>query len=264
MCLSVITMVHASQQSTHSPQAAWNATLISPEASFNTRSYLSQLVNRVSSTISTHRLYAFKKTQVYRSGSNVIRHNAPLSRALPCASGALLWSIQMIYFFVYFVTRHAEPDGSWSRIGPSYAVFPFISCVGAVRLACFRAVSISVAILLWTGFAIDYAIGSRSPVGIWWRRGKLFMASTSNAFLIALSFASVDVHHKLHLIFTSLQIICMGLCKACDWNLARAMRGRTSVNRFLERSRYWKRIAAVIALRESDTISFCHVNDPLN
>jgi hypothetical protein len=156
----------------------------------------------------------------------------------------------MIYFLFYFTSRPAQEDGSWPRIGPSYAMFPFISCVGAVRELSFKSVSVLVAVLLWTGFGIDYVVGRRSPVGIWWRLGKLVLASTSSVFLIALSFASVDDHHKLHLIFTSFQIICMGLAKACDWNLARVMRERTPNNRFLKRSRMWKRIAAVVATRE--------------
>lgn len=189
----------------------------------------------------------YKKTSIRPA----FERHAPFWRALPCTIGALIWTNQMIYFFFYFVTQPAEPDGSWSRIGPSYAVFPFISCVGAVRLVGFETVSISVAILLWTGFGIDYAVGSHSRVGIWWRRGKLFMASTSNVFLIALAFTSVDAHHKLHLIFTSFQIGCMGLCKACDWRLARAMRLWMPEDRYLKKSRYWKRIAAVVALRKS-------------
>jgi hypothetical protein len=156
----------------------------------------------------------------------------------------------MIYFLFYFVTRPAEPDGSWPRVGPSYAGFPFISCIGAIRETSFKSVSITVAILLWVGFGIDYAIGSRSPVGIWWRRGKLALACISNAFLIALSFASVDDHHKLHLIFTSFQIIGMGLCKVCDWNLGQAMRFRTPQNRYLAKVKIWKRIAATVAGRE--------------
>ena len=179
------------------------------------------------------------------------RRHIALWRAIPCALGALIWSAQMVYFLFYFTSQPAEADGSWPRIGPSYAMFPFISCVGAVRELSFKTVSITIAVLLWTGFGIDYVIGSRSPVGIWWRRGKLFLSSTSSVFLIALSFASVDVHHKLHLIFTSFQIIFMGLAKACDWNLARALRERTPTNRFLKRSRVWKRIAAVVASRKS-------------
>jgi hypothetical protein len=185
----------------------------------------------------------------YKQGG-FFRRQIGLWRALPCFVGALIWSSQMIYFFFYFITRKSESDGSWPRIGPSYAMFPFISCVGAVRELSFKTVSIIMAVLLWTGFGIDYVVGSRSPVGLWWRRGKLFLSSTSSVFLIALSFASVDAHHRLHLIFTSFQIICMGLSKVCDWNLARDMRERTPNNRYLKRSKVLKRIAAIIAGRE--------------
>lgn len=181
-------------------------------------------------------------------------------RALPCALGAIFWSAQMIYFLFYFITRPAQQDGSWPRIGPSYAMFPFISCVGAVRELSFKSVSILVAVLLWTGFGIDYVVGARAPVGIWWRRGKLITSSVSSVFLIALSFTSVDVNHKLHLIFTSFQIICMGMAKLCDWNLAREMREWTPNNRFLARVKLWKRIAAVVAGRKwapSSSLVWC-------
>ncbi|KIW72347.1 hypothetical protein PV04_00546 [Phialophora macrospora] len=181
------------------------------------------------------------------SRQGFFRRHLGLWRALPCGLAAIFWAAQMIYFLFYFTSRPAQEDGSWPRIGPSYAGFPFISCIGAVRELSFKSVSVLVAVLLWTGFGIDYVVGSRSPVGIWWRRGKLLLASTSSVFLIALSFASVDEHHDLHLIFTSFQIICMGSAKGCDWNLARLMRKRTPSNRFLNRSRRWKKVAATIA-----------------
>jgi hypothetical protein len=171
-------------------------------------------------------------------------------RATPAALGGTIWSAQMIYFFWYFVTRPALPDGSWPRIGPSYAAFPFISCIGAVRELCFKTISIVVAVLLWTSFGLDYYIGSRSPTGRWWRLAKLVSASISNAFLIALSFSSVDRHHTLHLIFTGHQIIGMCIAKGCDWQLQNALRWHTPKNETLWKIKLAKRIAASVAFRE--------------
>ncbi|OAG45537.1 hypothetical protein AYO21_00173 [Fonsecaea monophora] len=168
--------------------------------------------------------------------------------ALPVALAAIIWFSQMVYFISYFVTRPAQEDGSWPRIGYSYALFPFISSIGAARELCFETVSIIVAVLLWTGFGIDYVVGTRAPVALWWRRGKLFCASISSVFLIALSFARDDTHHKLHLIFTSFQIFFMASAKTCDWNLVREMREWTPKNRYIKRVRIWKRIAVVVAL----------------
>ena len=125
--------------------------------------------------------------------SEGFRRSIGLWRALPAALGAIFWSTQMIYFLFWFVSRPPLSDGAWSRIGPSYAAFPFISCVGAVRELSFKAVSITVAVLLWTAFGIDFFVGRQSPVGKFWRLGKLICSSVSSVFLIALAFASVDV-----------------------------------------------------------------------
>ena len=42
----------------------------------------------------------------------------------------------------------------------------------------------------------------------------------------------------------------MGLAKACDWNLNRAMMEKTPSNQYLRKSGAWKRVAALVALRE--------------
>ncbi|KAJ9605019.1 hypothetical protein H2200_010408 [Cladophialophora chaetospira] len=175
------------------------------------------------------------------------RRHAGLWRAMPCALAAIVWSAQMIYFFFYFISLPALEDGSWPVLSPTYAMWPFISCIGAIKEFSFRSVSIIVACLLWLGFGIDYVVGSRSPVGKWWRRGKLATASVSNIFLIALTWANTDSHRKLHLTLTSFQILCMAQSKACDWNLARNMREWTPNNIYLQRVKIWKRVAVVIA-----------------
>ncbi|KIW22781.1 uncharacterized protein PV07_11047 [Cladophialophora immunda] len=207
----------------------------------------SESIGRSANTSAPYKSKPFLPPTTYKR-QGFFRRHISLWRALPVALAAIFWSAQMVYFIFYFITRPAQEDGSWPRIGPSYALFPFISCVGAVREFSFESVSITVAILLWTGFGIDYIVGRQAPVAIWWRRGKLFCSSISSVFLIALSFASDDVHHKLHLIFTSFQICFMALAKTCDWNLVRAMRERTPNNRFIERVRIWKRIAVVVAM----------------
>ena len=125
--------------------------------------------------------------------SEGFRRSIGLWRALPAVLGAIFWSTQMIYFLFWFVSRPPLSDGVWPRIGPSYAAFPFISCVGAVRELSFKVVSITVAVLLWAAFGVDFYVGRQLTVGKFWRLGKLILSSVSSVFLIALSFASVDV-----------------------------------------------------------------------
>ncbi|KAK5050782.1 hypothetical protein LTR84_003341 [Exophiala bonariae] len=169
-------------------------------------------------------------------------------RALPAVLAVIIWSTQMIYFFFWFTSRPANDDGSWHRIGASYAAWPFISCIGAERELCFKLASIIVACLLWITFGIDYFIGRKAPVGKWFRLAKTVFASVSSVFLIALAFSSVNGQRNNHLIFTSFQIILMAFAKVSDWYLNRAMREWLPNNRHLQISKAWKRVAASIAL----------------
>ncbi|KEF51364.1 uncharacterized protein A1O9_12513 [Exophiala aquamarina CBS 119918] len=185
--------------------------------------------------------------QKYQKRSSFFYRYAGIWRALPAVLAVIIWSTQMIYFFFWFITRPANEDGSWHRIGASYAAWPFISCIGAERQLCFKLASIIVACLLWTTFGIDYFIGRKAPVGKWLRLGKMVFSSISSAFLIALAFSSVDGQRKNHLIFTSFQIILMAFAKVCDWYLNRTMREWLPNNRHLQVSKAWKRVAASIA-----------------
>ena len=178
------------------------------------------------------------------------RRYAGVWRALPAVLGVIFWSAQMIYFLFWFVSRPPLEDGSWRRIGASYAAWPFISCIGSERELCFKVVSVVVACLLWTAFGIYYLVGRKSSVGKWLRLGKLILSSISSVFLIALSFSSVDGHRKNHLIFTSFQIIFMAMAKVCDWHLNRLMREWLPNNRHLQVSKAWKRVAASVAMRK--------------
>lgn len=188
--------------------------------------------------------------QVYRKRLGFFHHYAGMWRALPAVLAVIIWTAQMIYFLFWFMSRPANEDGSWHRIGASYAAWPFISCIGAERELCFKLASIIVACLLWITFGIDYFIGRKAPIGKWLRLAKMVFSSISSVFLIALAFSSVDGQRKNHLIFTSFQIILMACAKVCDWYLNRAMRAWLPGNRHLQISKAWKRVAASIAPRK--------------
>jgi hypothetical protein len=188
--------------------------------------------------------------QTYRMKSGFFHRYAGVWRALPAVLAVIIWSALMIYFLFWFISRPPGEDGSWHRIGASYAAWPFISCIGAERELCFKLASIAVACLLWATFGIDYFVGRRAPMGRRLRLAKMMFSSISSVFLIALAFSSVNGQRKNHLIFTSFQIILMAAAKVCDWYLNRAMREWLPDNRHLQISKAWKRVAASIAPRK--------------
>lgn len=108
-------------------------------------------------------------------------------RAAPAALASTLWLTMMVYFFVYYTTVLNKVDGHFPRIGPSYSVWPYISCVGAVRLKAFQGFAIVVATLVITSFALDIWLGRHIKPGRWLRVVKLGLAVISDSFLVALS-----------------------------------------------------------------------------
>ena len=152
----------------------------------------------------------------------------PIILGLPAFAAAAVWAITMAYFQIYLLNLPPEDDGSWPRIGLSYAAYPFISCIGAVQAWSFRISSIMVATLLTITFTMDFMIGKRvafrGRIRVA-RIGKMLSALSSNAFLVALSFANAEngSQRDHHLIFVSLQIFGMGMVRSWDWLLIREM-----------------------------------------
>lgn len=144
---------------------------------------------------------------------------------------------------------------SWS--GPSYSVWPYISCIGAVRLAAFQTFACIIAPLVITAFGLDLWLGRVILPGRWLRVTKFALAVISDGFLIALSFESVNSHSHLHLIFTSIQIWCMGAAKIVDDILNHTMRKYDPTNEHLLMAKRWKRAAGFFALRTYVRVSCC-------
>lgn len=168
--------------------------------------------------------------------------------ALPM-TGAILWTAMMIDFYIYFITL-PRSDGSWPRIGFSYATFPFISCVGAVKLPSFRGFSGAVAATNSLTFATNFYLMRKIHVGRFWRALKLATAVNGSLFLVLLSIYSVDSSNSLHLIFTSIQIMSTGFTKTCDTIETYYLLQVAPHNPYINRTKWIKRAAATIASRE--------------
>lgn len=205
-------------------------------------------------------IHAIPMTQPAKVG--FFRRHIRLFRALPAGLAALLWTSMMIYFLAYFMSLPANTDGSWPRIGVSYAAFPYISCIGAVLQTQFEVFCLIMGVLLWVAYWIDFLVGRRAKVANGLRMAKLTLVCISTIFLVVLAFANVNRDHEKHLITAAVQMLTMGGAKVCDWFLIRAMSRRSPYNPYLEKSRYWKGIATTIAIRKLNNdpwyrMSFC-------
>jgi hypothetical protein len=172
-------------------------------------------------------------------------------RASPPILAATLWLSMMAYFFHFYMTLPKDAQGQLPRIGEAYSTFPYISCIGAVRLPYFRGFASVVALLVTLSFFLDFWTGRHVRPGRWFRRAKLFFGTVSSVFLVLLSFESVNNGNHLHLIFTSIQIWCMGGAKLSDYFLNRRLRkcDRKRLIRCLQVSKLWKRVVGIAAMR---------------
>jgi hypothetical protein len=123
------------------------------------------------------------------------RHPSLLVRiicASPAILGATTWASLCIYFLDSYLSLPRLPSGKLPRIGTHYALWPYISCIGATKEELFKAASITTALCIVSAFSIDYYLGKDIVQGIWWRRAKTVFGFNTSAFLIALAFASIN------------------------------------------------------------------------
>lgn len=177
-----------------------------------------------------------------------LRNRHFLWASLPFTS-AMLWTTMMVYFYIYYITL-PRLNGVWPRIGLSYATFPFISCVGAVRLTYFRGFSGAVAVTNILTFALNGYLMRRIEVGRFWRYLKFAAAVNSSVFLVLLSYFSVENNNRLHLIFTSIQIMATGLTKGLDTVETYFLLKVSPNNWYINRTKFVKRTAATVAFRK--------------
>lgn len=120
--------------------------------------------------------------------------------ALPSIAAALSWTILCFYFLIWYSTLPRLPSGELPRIGLTYALWPYISCIGAVRQDAFTGGSVATAIFIVSAFSVDYYLNQWLQAGIWWLRGKLMFGVISSAFLVALSYVSTEQKHLVSLL----------------------------------------------------------------
>jgi hypothetical protein len=135
---------------------------------------------------------------------------------------AMLESSILVYFFVIYISLPSDPiTGSLPRISDVYSTWPFISCVGSLRLAVYRAFAFAVASLYESSSLIGLYLDRNNKVGYWFRRIGALAGLTSTVLLIWLVFASENVETHTHLYIAGVKILAtlaaQGSILMCDY-----------------------------------------------
>ena len=180
--------------------------------------------------------------------------------ALPNLIATFFWLSMLIYFMVWYLVLPLDEKDRHPKICESFSLWPYISCIGEKRLPVFRAVCITMAVLITTSFVLVCHLGRRIAPGLWLKRAAAFFAILSSAALVTLSFKSIDEAPTAHLVSTSVQIFAMGNTKFFDWMsnsmVRKAFRGRIGAGRRirpLEVSRWLKTCVAAFAAGKLQT-----------
>jgi hypothetical protein len=134
-------------------------------------------------------------------------HKLKLFAALPLVAAVLEFSL-LAYFFMTYVSLPQDPQtGALPRISPVYSTWPFISCIGSLRLATYKAFGFVVSALYQSGSLITLYLSWHKREGYWFRRAGAVAGFTSTVLLIWLTFASGNTDSHAHLYITAVKIL---------------------------------------------------------
>jgi hypothetical protein len=149
---------------------------------------------------------------VSRNGGNVFLnflkgHRYNLFATLPLLAAILEASV-LAYFFMTYVSLPPDPKtGALPRISPVYSTWPFISCIGSLRLAVYKTFAFVVAGLYQSGSLINLYFSWNKMEGYWFRRGGAVTGLSSTVLLIWLTFSSGNTESHTHLFITAAKIL---------------------------------------------------------
>ncbi|KAF2100551.1 hypothetical protein NA57DRAFT_54629 [Rhizodiscina lignyota] len=147
-----------------------------------------------------------------------------LLRAAPFFLGSLIWFSMIAYFLLCYLTR-AHVDGKQPRIGGggSYALWPYISSIGATKEVAFTTLPVFVAGFVITGFVMDGIAGRNVQPGIYFRYSKMAFGTVSCCFLVAVSRTPIELYPTRHVVLTSVHVWTLSLAKSSDYWLSYRM-----------------------------------------
>ena len=188
-------------------------------------------------------------TQRWRENS----YQPILYAALPVIT-ATIWFSQMVYFLIYYLTLPRDPEThKRPKVSPAYSVWPFISCIGSVRMQYFQAFCSTTALFFMSSCFCDLYLNRDMTTAYWLRRAKAGASVITGVFLVALSFESVNSGNHLHLIFTSIQIWSASAVKLLGFLVEKAVAKQYQAlkqDHVAKFSRRWKHFIAVFAGRK--------------
>jgi hypothetical protein len=121
---------------------------------------------------------------------------------------AVLESSLLAYFFITYVSLPQDPKtGALPRISPVYSTWPFISCIGSLRLATYKAFGFVVSALYQSSSIINLYLSWHKKEGYWFRRAGAVTGLASTVLLIWLTFSSANTDNHTHLYITAAKIL---------------------------------------------------------
>jgi hypothetical protein len=177
---------------------------------------------------------------------------------LPVMS-ALLEATLLAFLLGTYYTLPPKPGTTTRppRVAALYSTFPFISCVGSLRLPAYQGMSICVVVLNVTSSSISLYRGRDERIG-WQSRRTQFLASVVAAGLgVWVVFAAANPDKHLHLLVTAAKALSVFGIKLTGWLVDHFQRRRYPVlwkAAVVKVLVWWRVIVLSIAFRKTD---FC-------
>lgn len=132
--------------------------------------------------------------------------------------------ILLVFFLDVYVSLPQAPDGSRPRIAPVYSIWPYVACVGNIRLTAYRIFGFLIAFFYVSTFVLDMFVNWDCHTAKWLRWLRLLVSCVSGGALIAVVFASYDDTSHLHLYLVSVQAVSFTVVKSLTWAIDHALR----------------------------------------
>lgn len=130
----------------------------------------------------------------------------------------------LLYFLDVYVSLPQTPSGARPRISPVYSIWPYVACVGNIRLTAYKIFGFLIAFFYISTFALDMFVNWDCRPAKWLRWVRLLLSVVSGGALIAVVFASADDKSHLHLYLVSVQGVTFTVVKSLTWAIDHTMR----------------------------------------
>lgn len=130
----------------------------------------------------------------------------------------------LLYLVDVYVSLPQSTTGGRPRISPVYSIWPYIACVGSIRITAYKVFGFLIAFFYINTFTIDMYVNWYNPTAKWLRWLRLLLSGVSGGALIAVVFASADDTSHLHLYLVSVQGVAFTAVKSLTWAIDHAMR----------------------------------------